>query len=212
MKPTYLLIAGLICISCFIVPKFYTDAQIKKHITKQAYQNGDIIFQSSNSRQCQAVKFATHSDVSHCGMLLEHDGEWYVLEAVEPVQETKLSTFISRGNGQHYTIKRNKNTLLTDEQVEKIKLAAGQFIGKHYDIYFNWSNTEIYCSELVWKLYREAGIDICAPRKLKDFDLSHPLVVTMMKERYGSKIPLEETVVAPSDIYQSAMLTTVEER
>ncbi len=196
-----------------MLPQLYSIARVKKQIAAQSYQNGDIIFQSSKSRQCEAVKYATHSDISHCGILFNEEGTWYVLEAVEPVQKITLAEFIRRGTGQHYTIKRLKdNTGLTDIQIKKMNIKGNALIGKHYDIYFSWNNNEIYCSELVWKLYQEAGIELCKTKKLRDFDLTNPLVIEMMKERYGSKIPYEEVVVAPSDIYDSDMLKPVEQK
>lgn len=208
-----LIVAVMTCLVYMMLPQLYSIARVKKYIASQSYQDGDIIFQSSKSRQCEAVKYATHSDISHCAILFNDEGTWYVLEAVEPVQKITLSEFIRRGTGQHYTIKRMKdNSALNDTQVKKMRAKGNTLIGKHYDIYFNWNNSEIYCSELVWKLYQEAGIELCKTKKLKDFDLTNPLVIEMMKKRYGSKIPYEEAVVAPSDIYHADNLKLVEEK
>ncbi len=55
-----------------------------------------------------------------------------------------------------------------------------------------------YCSEVVWKVYQNAlGMRVGEQQKLKEFDLSNPLVQAKLKERYGKNIPLEETVVSP---------------
>ena len=45
--------------------------------------------------------------------------------------------------------------------------------------------------------------------KLKEFDLSNPLVQAKLKERYGKNIPLEETVVSPQAVFDAPQLTTV---
>ncbi len=69
---------------------------------------------------------------------------------------------------------------------------------------------EIYCSELVWKIYDEgAGIHLGELNQLRDFDLSSEAVRTIMAERYGTKIPLNEKVIAPSDLYLSKQLKLV---
>ncbi|HEM48716.1 MAG TPA: peptidoglycan peptidase, partial [Caldithrix sp.] len=82
--------------------------------------------------------------------------------------------------------------------------------GKNYDIYFEWSDDRIYCSELVWKIYEQAaGIEIGSLTKLKNFDLSHPVVKEKMKERYGDNPPLDEDVIAPASIFNSDLLYTV---
>ena len=81
---------------------------------------------------------------------------------------------------------------------------------KDYDLYFEWSDDKIYCSELVWKIYKEgANIELCKPKKLKEFNLEHPKVQKIMKQRYGSKIPYDEKVIAPSQLYESNLLETI---
>ena len=81
---------------------------------------------------------------------------------------------------------------------------------KDYDLYFEWSDEKIYCSELVWKIYKYgANIELCKTKKLKDFNLNSPIVKSIMKERYGNKIPYNEAVVAPSQLYESEMVETI---
>jgi hypothetical protein len=83
-------------------------------------------------------------------------------------------------------------------------------MGRDYDIYFEWSDDRIYCSELVWKIYKSAaGIEIGSLQKLKDFDLSHPLVQEKIKERFGGHPPLDEIVISPASIFDSDLLFTV---
>ncbi|WP_431244979.1 hypothetical protein ACQ9BO_12730 [Flavobacterium sp. P21] len=54
-----------------------------------------------------------------------------------------------------------------------------------------------------------AGIELSKLRELKDFNLEDPRVQKIIKERYGNEIPLEEKVVAPSDLADSDLLKTV---
>jgi hypothetical protein len=169
------------------------------------FKNGDIVFQTGNSRQCKAVKLATHSDLTHCGIYLTNEkGEGYIYEAVQPVKRTSVEEFIAHGENGDFHVARLKNTEINDS-LQKIMLkTATKYIGKNYDIYFGWNDNEIYCSEYVWKIYKNAlSIELCNPKKMKDFDLSHPSVKAIMAERYGSNLPLEELMVAPSDIYNS---------
>jgi len=82
--------------------------------------------------------------------------------------------------------------------------------GKRYDLTFEWSDEKIFCSELIWKIYqRAAGIEIGKLEKLGDFDLTSEVVKTKMKERYGDKIPMNETVISPAAIFESELLETV---
>ena len=85
-----------------------------------------------------------------------------------------------------------------------------KFLGKAYDYSFNRDDDKIYCSQLVWKLYdRSAGIQVGILKKMKDFDLSHSVVQTMLTERYGDYIPYEEIVIPPSSIFESENLIEV---
>ena len=174
-------------------------------------KNGDIVFQNSQSRQCKAIELATHSQYTHCGIIFWKDNKCCVLEAVQPVTYTLLDDWIERGLNKHYAVKRLKDqSILSDSLLAVMQKNGEEYLGKDYDIYFGWGNDKIYCSELVWKIYKDAaGIEVGALHKLKDFDLSSKEVKKIMKERYGNNIPYEEEVVSPSNIYDSNLLETL---
>jgi hypothetical protein len=174
-------------------------------------KEGDVIFQTTGGEQGEAIMLATKSKYTHCGILFKDKNKWYVYEAIQPVQVNALEDFIERGDGEHYVIKRLKNQSALP--IEKMKATAKNYLGKDYDIFFNWSDEEIYCSELVYKIYSEgAGIEICNKKYLKDYDLSNPNVKALMKKRYGNKIPLNEMMIAPSTIFESAQMELVVEK
>jgi hypothetical protein len=175
-------------------------------------QNGDIIFQTSKSSQSKAIQLATKSKYSHMGIIYETGGQYYVYEAVQPVKLTKLNDWIKGGENSHYVVKRLKDSdqVLTKENIKKMKGLGGKFKGKNYDIYFEWSDDNIYCSELVWKIYKETlDIEIGQLQELREFDLTNDIVKNKMKERYGDKIPLDEKVISPSAMFESDKLITI---
>lgn len=91
-----------------------------------------------------------------------------------------------------------------------MKKVGDQFYGKNYDLTFEWSDDKIYCSELIWKIYHRAtGIEIGKLEKLSDFDLTNEVVKKKMKERYGDKIPNNEIVISPQEIFESDLLILV---
>ena len=210
-----LTIVGLYAKRKFYDPKHRTEIankQIAELTDKGDIKNGDIIFQTSLSGQSKAIQLATHSEYSHCGIVYKYGSDYFVYEAVEPVKLTPLNKWIARGQGGHFVIKRLKNAdqVLTVSTLQKMKKVGDRFKNKHYDIYFDWSDDKIYCSELIWKVYKEAtGLEVGKLEKLKDFDLTSESVKLKMRERYGDKIPLEETVISPASIYNSVLLTTV---
>ena len=96
--------------------------------------------------------------------------------------------------------------------IQKLKEAGEIYEGRPYDFHFNWSGDRIYCSELVWKMYRDAlGIEIGRLQKFRDFDLSDPVVVKILEERFPEGVPEDETVISPASMFESDLLLTVYE-
>ena len=178
--------------------------------------DGDIIFQETVSSQATAITLVTKSRYTHMGIIRKSKGKFFVFEAVSPVRITPLNKFIARGKGSHYIIKRLKNAsnVLTPEVLKKMEKEGNGFIGKKYDTLFQWSDERIYCSELVWKIYkRGTGIEIGELQTFSDFDLSHPKVRELIKKRYGrNKFKPDEKVISPVQMFNSPLLITVEER
>ena len=178
------------------------------------FRDGDIIFHTSSSAQSIAIQKATHSKYSHMGIVFIRNGNPYVYEAIKTVQYTSLKKWVARGDGGHYVIKRLRDAdrVLTPEAVAKLRQVAAKFQGKPYDPTFEWSDSRIYCSELVWKIYdRGLGLPVGRLQKLSDFDLSDPIVKSKMKERYGKAIPMDETVISPGEMFSFDGLVVVAE-
>jgi hypothetical protein len=172
-------------------------------------RDGDLVFQTSRSGQSLAIQRATHSPWSHMGVVLMRQGQAFVFEASATVRYTPLATWAAHGDGGTYAVRRLRHPLTT-AQVAKLHAAAGKYAGRPYDLYFEWSDERIYCSELVWKLYHDAlGVEIGARQRLRDFDLADPVVKAKLRERYGTHIPLKEPVISPAAMYDSALLETI---
>lgn len=177
-----------------------------------ALREGDILFQVSRSRQSEAVQLATHSKWSHMGMLVQDHGELKVLEAVRPVKLTPVAAWVARGKGGEAVVERLKDaeSVLTPSALDRMRAVGRRFLGRDYDLAFDWDDRRLYCSELVWKVYdRGAGIPLSPLRRLGDFDLSAPAVRQVVKRRYGAHPPLREPAVSPQDIFESPRLVQV---
>jgi hypothetical protein len=193
---------------------FYGHTVTKKMVAAiPAVQEGDIIFQISQSDLSTAIQLATHSKYSHCGIIFKRDDDqWYVYEALQPVRYTPLLQWISRGKNRICVVKRLKDaaSVLTPAVITKMKAAGQPFNGKDYDFYFGWSDERIYCSELVWKIYKQAtGLEIGKLQTMKAFDLKSPAVKQQMQQIYGDHIPLDEKIISPVSMMESPLLVTV---
>lgn len=216
----------IISCSFFIYWNFFNQKRINEKKAKTYYEriahfnknieikDGDIIFQTSLSDQSKAIQLATNSKYSHCGIVYNENGKFYVFEAVQPIKTTPFDKWVARGKDGHYVIKRLKNAdqILTTETIQKMKQEGEKFKDKNYDLTFEWSDEKIYCSELIWKIYKRAtGLEIGKLEKLRDFDLTNHVVKQKMKERYGDEIPMDEVVISPKAVFESELLEIIKQ-
>ncbi len=158
-------------------------------------KEGDVVFQTSKSPQSKYIIMATKSQWSHCGIIIEKPDGLYVLEAISLVSLTPYQQWVERGRGKRVAVKR-----YTDEP---IKIKYFNYLGKQYDKAFKFGNSKWYCSELVYDIYkRQLGVELCKPRPVSDYVISG-LNKILTKRGIGKK----QLVVAPSDLYDSKLLT-----
>ncbi len=175
-----------------------------------ALQEGDILFHGTPGQQADAIRGATGSPYTHCGVVFHENGRLIVLEAVQPVRTTTVQEFQRRGQPGTFHARRLKSPP-DAAGIEKAKAWGKKQLGLDYDARFQWGDDKLYCSELVWKVYHEAGVKLCEPRRFHDYQLDHPAVKPVIEQRYGSaaKLPKDEPVVAPSDLASSELLVEV---
>lgn len=178
-------------------------------------REGDIVFQTSGSAQSDAIQAATDSPFSHVGIVIDRGQGLFVFEASARVEYTPLEEWLASGRNGRYQIMRLKDAapLARESAIARLHAAADELVGRPYDTRFQWSNERIYCSELVWKIYKSAwNIDLCSPRKFSSYRLDHPKVRPLVRKRFGSKVPRDEPAVAPGDLARSELLEIVDRR
>lgn len=171
--------------------------------TNQEVREGDIIFQTSKSRQSPLLQVATRSKITHCGIIVMREGKPYVLETLKTLVLTPLDKFIARGEGGRYWLKR--------ADVENVKIKYGKYLGKPYDSAFSFDNDIYYCSELVYDIYlNQLGIKLCEPKKVGDYlILCTDKLPIIEKEMSRRGITTEQQAVAPVDLFESNLLKDV---
>lgn len=176
------------------------------------FRFGDLIFHTSLSNQSQAIQITTESIYSHVGIIFTEGNQLFVYEAIQPVKITRLEDWVNRGKDGKFILKRIKNSsnFLTNEGIERMKRVGKKYLGKDYDLKFQWSDEKIYCSELVWKIYKEAfNIEIGELEKFSDLNLSNEIVRNKINERFGNNIPMEEFVITPDRMFKAKNLITI---
>ena len=187
MKKILLLICSIMMLTgCFGTP---TETELK---------NGDIVFRNSD----KMLAIATGSKYTHCGIIFHENGKTYVYEAIGPVKRTLYSEWIA---GKNISIKRYEQ--LTESQTIAIKSYLTSQLGKRYDKAYNWDDSKMYCSELVWKAYNYAGIKLCDLTKGSDYFASRIPKIRKYFESRG--VRLDSYMVSPAEILKSNKLKTI---
>lgn len=166
-------------------------------------REGDVIFQTSQSRQSPLIQIGTRSHITHCGIVVIKDGKPYVLETLKTLVLTPLDKFIARGKDGKYWLKRSDR--------ENIKIKYAHYLGKPYDSAFSFDNNIYYCSELVYDIYKnQLGIELCEPRQVQDYlILCTDKLPIIEKEMARRGITAEQYAIAPVDIFESKYLNSV---
>ncbi len=174
--------------------------------------NGDIVFQTSKSQLGPAIEAATGSKITHCGVTFRENDTMFVYEAVGPVRKVPLSDWIHFGVNDRLIVKRLRNVkdTLSPKVIEKMLKIYREFEGRDYDINFEWSDDKMYCSELVYKMFkRGAGIELGRFEQFGDFHLDNPLVQFWIKQYFPKGPNLKEKVVSPVSILNDTSLVTI---
>jgi cell wall-associated NlpC family hydrolase len=144
-------------------------------------QSGDIIFQTSGSKQSYAIMWASKSLYSHVGVVEVDGKDRYVIEAISKVSRTPLKKWIQRGRLGRYSVFRYPG--LDDQKRQEIVARAKSHLGQGYDIYFTSKSKEIYCSELVDLAFQELGLRIGVHQKVKELDVDNAVVRKLVEKR-----------------------------
>ncbi|QSQ12747.1 YiiX/YebB-like N1pC/P60 family cysteine hydrolase [Myxococcus landrumensis] len=169
-------------------------------------ETGDVVLHTSRSRQSQAIQAATHSSLSHVGLVEVTPKGVFVVEAVQPVQRIPFAKWRARGVNGHIMVLRPENLDAATKQ--RVLSAAKKHLGKPYDWKFGWGDDAMYCSELVRKAYIEgAGQEYGAMEKLGSLDVAG--LQQQMRERYGAQVPLDLELVTPASLARDLRLIQI---
>ncbi len=171
-------------------------------------KEGDIVFQSLPSADLvDAIEGVTNSPYSHCGMVIKKDGEWFVREALGVVHDTPLNRWIIRGDDFRVDAFR-----LKDEYQKYVPLfiqKSKDYLKRPYDSQYRMDDESIYCSELVYKAFRDAtDKGMGELQKLGDLNWK-PYKDVIAKYARMDEVPLDRIMITPRSVAESTMLEQV---
>jgi hypothetical protein len=177
-----------------VVPPSYQPAQ------------GDVVFQALPLNPLvQAIEGTTGSPYSHCGLLTQRNGEWWVLEAIGPVKATPLREWVRRGRGGWFTAYRFKPKL--QPKIPEIMTAARTYLGRPYDRSYRFDDEKIYCSELIYKAVRDATGE--TPGQVFTLGQLNWRPYEKTIRRLEGNLPLDREMITPRDLATAPQLERV---
>jgi hypothetical protein len=160
-------------------------------------QTGDLLFQSlPHNEVIDAIEGASGSPYSHCGIVVNVDGNWKVLEAVGPVKETPLAEWMAQGRERKLAVHRLKPKFR--RHIPKMIEGARRFLGKSYDIQYELDDAKIYCSELIYKGWLYATNEPLG-KLVKLGDLRWQPHESIIR-RIAGGLPLDRPMITPRDL------------
>ena len=166
----------------------------------QQLKEGDVVFRAGRSWLTNmAEQFADEAvRYSHVGVVVKAGDDLKVVHAsIEPDEGQKvvadpLDVFLKKGKGTQAAVYRLKST--DAETQSAIATSAKAYARKAipFDPGFDLTTSDrVYCSELVWRIYLEAGIDL-SDYGLEQFDF-----------------PFSGKYITPDSLSASASLTPI---
>lgn len=181
-------------------------------------KDGDVIFQYFTGDLSLVIEEVQKTQWTHVGILFKEKSGWYVYEAVGPVVKTPLRDFLRQTRDQKVAVTRVKSEVVdlsVRSNVKALKKSFQPFEDIEYDFLFQWSDDFIYCSELVYKMFKQTfDVEIGTVHKVGDLDLSGPLaaqLVDQLLEYVDEETYLEESIVVPGSQITDSDLQVVYE-
>lgn len=145
-------------------------------------KDGDLIFQTSWTDQSLAIGLATASPYIHGGIIRQAGSGFVVIEAAATVKETPLREWIGRGILGRFALYRHRD--LNPGLASRLLEAAKAYYGRLYDHYFSFDNDTIYCSELIYLAFKDAGIAVDAPEKIAALYINNAMTKKLIEQRW----------------------------
>lgn len=173
------------------------------HLKEYTPLGGDLVFRRGTGVKSMAVLQADSSGLySHVGIVIETDSGFRVVhvtpgerkhnETTDRIKQESLTEFFAPDKAQTGAVMRWRGSSESPEAAAEEAKRLWR-MGIEFDHDYNLKDsTEMYCTELVWHVYRRAGIDLSQGRRSE-------ANVPLFSDRY----------IFPSDIYQHPHLELV---
>lgn len=168
-----------------------------------ALEFGDILLQPLKCWSCTLIEQQENSDYSHMGLYIGHD---QVAEAFAGgVKIVSLEEFKQKTDPLRSISVRRLKSLPPYFETRLIS-EVNLYLGRPYDRWFSWEGSEIYCSELVYKVLAPlVHFEDLSPKPML-FDQN----ADYWDRYFRGQTPRGELGISPGDFELSSDFETVE--
>ena len=168
-------------------------------------QTGDIVFQESLYPNHQIMGLLSKNSINHCGIVLEKDQRYYVIEVLNGVQKTPMDDWVLRGKNREYLALRLREH---PENKERLTIELLKVLNHPTDSLFSWTDDAYYNAELVYKIY-ERAFDIQLGKFRVILTPTLPEEVQQQMGKYRYLLPPKVEFIAPIDILSDSKLELI---
>jgi len=171
------------------------------------FENGDLLFRRGHGHESWFItRLYPRSPYSHVGIVIVQDSVISVVHVVpgqRHVIEEPVASFLSSRNTAKASLYRlrveNSSSPSRNIQIDQAVAAARRYVHERIvfdDAFDIHSPNELYCTELVWRAYRSAGIDLTSGQQTRTWipGCSSPCLLPsrLLKSQHMRKIGMIE--------------------
>jgi hypothetical protein len=175
-------------------------------------QSGDLVFLAIPNPLYRRVALATGSKTSHVGIAFQNDdGSWQIAESTFPFSKyTPLERYLRRTENGWVCVRRIKGGL-TDGQVVALRQESDRRMGIFYHLGFNYQSPGLFCSKLVFDVYRSAlGVQVGELETFQAILEKQPSTsLTFWRFWFFGLVPWSRLTVTPASQLASTVFDTI---
>ena len=201
---------GTICLAGLSTIGIYVYLYGAAYAAYWDYQprEGDVVFQSlPHGDLTDLIEGVSQSPYSHCGLVASVDGKWVVFEAFRGVEVTPLKRFLFRGRGRGFAVYRLKSQAadVVPGMIQEVR----KYMGRAYDHRYRMDDDRIYCSELIYKAFRDATADGQLGEMARLGDLNWRPHQEAIRRLEKGPVPLDREIITPKELARARQLKLV---
>lgn len=154
---------------------------------------GDILLQPLHCWACNLIEAQTQSEFSHIGVvshISQKEKKVFVAEAFMKVREIEFNEF-NKKTQKGLSLKVYRPGYVA---IDFRKTFKSTFENLAYDSGFLWDDEKIYCSELLYKLFRDSNMKVPEALPMK-FDVNRE----HWEKYFKGHVPEGEIGISPAD-------------